>query len=406
MIDLSIQLAGRRFDNPLQCGSGQATNAGEKIKRIALEGAPGAIVTKSVSVDMGTHWGRGKKIPSLACWPWTGTQADMDKKAGGKVCVVSASRGEPLTCDEWLQTQLPVALQGGVPVIGNAGGASDMAQWVYLAKEFERAGCVMVELNFGTPHAHQWGHGAVLLFSGFAFDVVRMIKRTVKIPVIAKLPYLSESDCAKYGPEMQNAGADILKACMPVGGTAIDIESGRPPIGIPSRTGIAGGPSHKPLALMNVFALAQHVTIPIIGSGGVCNGRDAIEHIMAGATAVEICTWMMLKGPGLFRKVNQEIVEWMEGKGYSSLSEIRGMALAYAGKEQADPYFPIINEDLCSGCGQCETLCSWVVHTVPAAIRVDKARKKAAVDVTRCEGCGRCHIYCPKGAIHLQCESA
>jgi dihydroorotate dehydrogenase (NAD+) catalytic subunit len=70
---------------------------------------------------------------------------------------------------------------------------------------------------------------------------------------------------------------------MPAQGMAIDIETGIPPLGIGSRSGILPGPPHKPLALFNVFVLASKVKIPIIGSGGVCNGRDVIEYIMAGA---------------------------------------------------------------------------------------------------------------------------
>lgn len=402
MVDISIELAGIKFDNPLQCASGANTNSGEKIKKIALEGKPAAIVTKSITVDMGVEWGRGSKIPVLGAWPWTGRKAEMKGKTAGKVSVVSASRGEPFTCEDWFNREFPIAMEGNVPVIGSAGGAADMAQWVYLTREFEKAGCAMVEINFGTPHAHQWGHGAVLLFSGFAFDVMTAVKKAVNVPVIVKLPYLSEGDCVKYGKEMERRGADALKVCMPVGATSIDIETGKPPLGIGSRCGIAGGPPSKPLAVMNVFVLAQHVSIPIIGSGGVCNGRDAIEYIMAGATAVEICTWMIVKGPKLFPQINKEIIEWMEKKGYTSLDEIRGVALKYAGKDEYEPYIPIVNEDLCTGCAQCETLCTWVVHWLPPAITVDKSRKKAVVKPEKCEGCGRCYAYCPEGAIALK----
>ena len=402
MVDISVKLAGIKFDNPLQCGSGQATNLGEKIKKIAIEGRPGAIVTKTISIDMGLNWGRGAKIPVLQIWPWTGRQAEIGKKSNNKVCVVSCSRGEPLTCEEWFHREFPIAMEGKVAIIGSAGGAPDMAQWLYLTKEFEKVGCTMVELNFGTPHAHQWGHGAVILYSGFASEVVKAVKKNVNIPVIVKLPYLNEGDCVKYGKEMERVGADALKACMPPGATSIDIETGVPPLGIGTRCGISGGPSHKPLAIMNIYVLAQHVSIPIIGSGGVCNGRDAIEHMMAGATAVEICTWMMVKGPRLFQQINKEIIEWMGEKGYTSLDEIRGKALKYAGKEEYEPYVPLIDKDLCNGCGQCETLCTWVVHYPTPAITVDKSQKKAVVDLKRCEGCGRCYVYCPEGAITLK----
>lgn len=397
MADISVQIAGVRFENPLFAASGSATNCGEKIKRIALEGRPGGIVTKSVSIDVGQKWGRGSKQPTPLCWPWL-----HDKPKPGMVIV--CAKGETRTCEDWFEREMPVATEGGIPIIANISGSHNLSEWVYLAENFTKAGAVMVELNFATPHAGPWGHGAVLLFTGAGSEIVHAVKQATSLPIMVKLPYLSGADCLKYGKILKEAGVDALKACMPVGGMTIDIETGIPPMGIGAKSGIVGGPSHKPLAVYNTYVLSQSIGLPIVGGGGVCNAKDVIEFIMAGATGVEICTSMMLEGPELFLKLNQDLAKWMEKKGYSTIEEFRGISLKYYGKEEWSdhPYRAQVEIDKCNGCGQCETVCYWAVSKPEGAIHVDRERKKAVVDPSKCEGCGYCFSHCPTRAITLK----
>jgi dihydroorotate dehydrogenase/ferredoxin len=285
-------------------------------------------------------------------------------------------------------------------------GSDNLAEWAYLAPNFEQSGAVMLELNFGTPHAGPWGHGAVLLFSGHGPEIIKQVKKSVNIPVMVKLPYMSSGpELAKYGKLLEDAGADAFKVCMPAQGMVIDIETGIPPMGIGSRSGILPGPPHKPLAIYNVFVLANAVKIPIIGSGGVCDGKDVIEYMMAGASGVEICTWMMIKGPKLFHQINKEIVEWMESKGHRKIEDFKGVSLKYAGFEEYhdDPYSAMVDPEKCIGCGQCETICTWLCQpTLPAAIQVDRESKKAIVNLEKCIGCGYCFSHCPTNAIKLK----
>ena len=397
MVDISISLGGVKFDNPLFAASGSATNCGEKIRKIAMEGAPGGIFTKSVSVDTGQKWGRGDKQPTPLCWPWiTGP--------GRLGMTVITAKGEPYTCDDWFESEMAIGKEGGVPIIPSVSGSHNLAEWVYLFSNFEKTGAAMLELNFGTPHAGPWGHGAVHLYSGFGIEVLKLAKKTVGIPVMVKLPYMNGADCVKYGKQIEEAGADALKVCMPLQGMVIDIETGIPPLGLASRSGILPGPPAKPLALYNVFVLANTVKIPILGSGGVCHGRDVIEYIMAGASGVEICTWMMIKGPDLFHKINREITEWMKEKGYQRIDEFKGISLKYAGVEEYHdhPYSAVVDSEKCTGCGQCETICTWVVPKLPAAVQVDRESKKAIVDLKTCQGCGYCFSHCPAKAISLK----
>ena len=398
MADLSIQIAGAKFDSPVFAASGSATNCGEKIRRIALEGKPGGIVTKSVSVDVGTKWGRGSKQPTPLCWPWS-----HEKKYLGMVVV--CAKGEILTCEDWFETEMPKAKEGDVPIVASVSGGPSIVEWPYLAENFERLGASMIELNFGTPHARAWGHGAVLLFSGVAAEIVRTLKKTVKVPLMAKLPYLSAADCVKYGGMLKEAGIDAFKVCMPLGAMTIDINTGIPPMGVSTKSGILAGPPHKPLAIYNTYILSQEIGLPIIGSGGVCNYKDVIEYIMAGATGVEICSWMMIKGPKLFRDITARLRNWMDENGYSAITDFQGISHKYSGLEEwsENPYIAKVDIDKCNGCGQCETVCYWAKGRSPeSAISVDRETKKAVVDADKCEGCGYCYSHCLQGAISLQ----
>jgi dihydroorotate dehydrogenase subfamily 1 len=397
MADVFIEIAGVRFENPLFAASGSATNCGEKIKQIAKEGNPGGIVTKSVSVDVGQKWGRGSKQPTPLCWPWL-----HDKPQPGMVIV--CAKGEIHTCEDWFEREMPIAKEGKVPIIASISGSHNLMEWVYLAENFTKAGAAMIELNFGTPHASQWGHGAVLLFTGVGEEIVRVVKQASGLPVMVKLPYLSGADCVKYGKMLKEVGVDGLKVCMPVAGMTIDVETGIPPMGLGSRSGIVAGPSHKPLAVYNTYVLSQATGLPIVGSGGACNAKDVIEFIMAGASGVEICTWMMLKGPELFLKINREITQWMGRKGYSKIDEFRGISLKYSGREEWSdhPYTAQVDTERCNGCGQCETVCYWAVGKAEAAVRVSPKTKKAVVDPSKCEGCGYCFSHCPRRAIGLK----
>jgi dihydroorotate dehydrogenase subfamily 1 len=399
MVDISINVAGVKFDNPLFAASGQATNFGEKIKKLALEGKPGGVFTKSVSVDTGQKWGRGAKQPTPLCWPW------MTGKGRLGMNVICA-KGEPYTCDDWFETEMAIGLKGGVPIIPSVSGSSNLAEWAYLAPNFEQAGAVMLELNFGTPHAGPWEHGAVHLYSGRGLDILKHVRKLVNIPLIIKLPYMSNGpELVKCAKQLVDAGADAFKVCMPAQGMTIDIKTGIPPMGLASRSGILPGPPHKPLAIYNVFTLAEAIKIPIIGSGGVCDGKDVIEYMMAGASGVEICTWMMIKGPKLFHQINKEIKEWMQAKGHRTIEDFRGVSLKYAGIEEYhdNPYSAVVDEEKCTGCGQCETICTWLCQpTLPAAIQVDKKSKTAVVNLEKCIGCGYCFSHCPTSAITLK----
>jgi dihydroorotate dehydrogenase (NAD+) catalytic subunit len=123
------------------------------------------------------------------------------------------------------------------------------------------------------------------------------------------------------------AGADALTAINTVGpGMVIDLESGQPILA--NRVGGVSGPAIRPIAVRCVYELARAVDVPIIGTGGVCSGRDALEMIAAGATLVGVGSAVYGRGPEVFAQVRDAMIDWLVEHRVSSLHEWRGCAHA------------------------------------------------------------------------------
>ena len=108
-------------------------------------------------------------------------------------------------------------------------------------------------------------------------------------------------------------------------GMVIDADAGRPVLA--NKMGGVSGPALKPIALRCVAEIARAVKVPIIGTGGITTGRDAAEMIMAGAWAVGIGSAAWYRGPEVFTAIVSELAEWMQAAGYSSMEEMRGIAI-------------------------------------------------------------------------------
>jgi dihydroorotate dehydrogenase (NAD+) catalytic subunit len=104
----------------------------------------------------------------------------------------------------------------------------------------------------------------------------------------------------------------------------IDLDTARPILA--NKTGGYSGKAIKPIGVRCVYDIAQHITIPVIGVGGITTGEDVIEYIMAGACAVQIGSAVYYRGPEVFHLICDEIKQWMTVHGYKTLTELRGVA--------------------------------------------------------------------------------
>jgi NAD-dependent dihydropyrimidine dehydrogenase PreA subunit len=227
---------------------------------------------------------------------------------------------------------------------------------------------------------------------------VRLIKRSVNLPVVVKLSGTFAHIVRQWALGVQEAGADGI-ACSDSLGPAlsIDVRTGQPRLGGPRGVGGLTGPAVMPITLRMVLDIAQTVDLPIIGVGGVGSARDALEYLMAGATLVGVCTAGHMNGPARYAKIIAELPELLSDLGYDSLQEVRGLTLRRIRerreKGQAAVTVPVpavVDPEACNGCGRCREVCAY------GAVRVDG---KARVQPEACIGCGLCVSVCPVVAI-------
>jgi len=138
-----------------------------------------------------------------------------------------------------------------------------------------------------------------------------------------------------------------------------------------------------------IHDVASAVEVPVIGCGGVSRGADVIEMLMAGASAVQVCTAAILRGPSVFGKIAAETATWLERHGYARPSEVVGLALGRDATRTSG--VPLLDLALCNGCGLCELSCP------EGAIRVVDG--KAVIDEEHCSLCGLCISRCRPGAL-------
>jgi dihydroorotate dehydrogenase (NAD+) catalytic subunit len=155
-----------------------------------------------------------------------------------------------------------------------------------------------------------------------ASSVVKAVRARYHKTLIVKLSP-NVTDITEIARSVEAEGADSVSLINTLMGTAIDIEKRRRVLSI--GTGGLSGPAVKPVALRMVWQVARAVKIPVIGLGGICTATDAIEFMMAGATAVEIGTANFLD-PAVTLKVREGINEWLDRHGVASVEEIIGCA--------------------------------------------------------------------------------
>jgi ferredoxin len=175
---------------------------------------------------------------------------------------------------------------------------------------------------------------------------------------------------------------------------SIDLETGLPLMGSKDGFGWLSGAAIKPLALRCVYQAARVVKIPIFGVGGITNGRDVAEMFMAGASAVQVCTEAILRGPGIYAKIAKELDAFLDAHGYKSVEEIRGLTIRRM-KERGAPkagHSPAVNMERCSLCGQCQISCPYGAISQEEALLIDEEK---------CFNCGLCVSRCKRGALSM-----
>ncbi|MCS4542017.1 MAG: dihydroorotate dehydrogenase [Euryarchaeota archaeon] len=298
-MELSIELAGLKLKNPTLLAAGVFGVTGASLKRVAQAGA-GAVITKSISLK-----------PNPGC-----PNPTIVEVLGGFLNAMGLPNPG---CYEFSQ-EIKVAKEGKVPVIANIYGSTP-DEFAQVGEVMEGAGADGLELNVSCPHSGgliEIGQNPEL-----TAEVVRTVKKKVRIPVMVKLSS-NVSNIIEIAKSAERAGADIISAINSLGpGMVIDIETASPILA--NKVGGFSGPCIKPVALRCIYEISKNVKIPVVGVGGITSGNDAIEFFMAGAKAIQIGTGIYYHKIEIFKKITDEISDFMDKKGYKSLNEIIGL---------------------------------------------------------------------------------
>lgn len=182
-----------------------------------------------------------------------------------------------------------------------------------------------IELNVSCPHVKKMGL-EVGQDIALLREIVKSVKSIVGCAVFTKLSP-NTSNIEKLASVVEAAGGDAIVAVNTLRAMAINIETGRPILG--NRIGGLSGPALKPVALRCVYEIAQTVSIPVIGCGGIMNWQDAVEYFYAGAHAVQIGTAIAYKEVTVFHDITKGIRKFLDLNGYRSVKEIVGLSHKY-----------------------------------------------------------------------------
>ncbi|MFH1391408.1 MAG: dihydroorotate dehydrogenase [Candidatus Diapherotrites archaeon] len=301
---LKTKFCNLNLNNPTRLASGiMGVNAGQLI-RVAKEGA-GAVTTKSI----GPKERKGHKNPAVIEW-----------EHGLLNAVGLPTPGYKNTEEEF--EELKALKKSGVPLIASIYG-SKVSEFLEVAEYVASKKPEAIELDISCPNT-EWGGTQFACDPEISHKIISSVKNVVgKIPVIAKLTPAATSPIA-VGVACEEAGADAICAANTMPGMIINIDARKPILAF--KKGGMSGPALKPINLKIVYELYGKVKVPIIGEGGITNGRDALEYVMAGATLCGIGSAVYKHGSGVFKKTTGEIEKWLKENSYSKLSQVRGIA--------------------------------------------------------------------------------
>jgi len=300
-MDLTVSIGGAILRNPIIAASG-CYNRGAEYGRIVDVAAYGAVTLKSIT-----------RSPRLG--------NDMPRVLATPAGLLNAIGLQGPGIDHFIANEAPKL--GSVPtaVIASVAGFS-VDEFADVAARMDGLpGIVAIELDVSCPNVDDEGECFAANPMSTA-AVVAAVKARVRLPVIAKLTP-NVTDIKPIARAAESAGADALSLINSVRGMAIDVDHARP--WLANRSGGLTGPAIRPVGVYAVWEAASAVSIPIIGMGGIETGRDALEFMMAGATAVSIGT-ANFRDPLVPIKVAEAILAESQRRGFASVRSLVGLA--------------------------------------------------------------------------------
>lgn len=401
-VDLEVEIAGIKLKNPLMNAACPISRDANMMKAL-IDAGVGGVVAKTISVQ-----------PAIVPRPSMGV-VDRGVMVGYMLRSLEQGRvvAEPkpnlgsyrafyalLNAELWSDVPAEHYLEREYPIVKKYAREHGVAFFISI-------GYKPYELRLLGPKCQKAGADAIEFSTHYigrdwtpVVEAAKALREVVDIPIFAKLSPFTPN-IPELVKELEKVGVNGIVATNTIGPALhIDIETGKPIVGGPWGYGWMSGPALKPLALAVVAEAAKNTKLPVIGVGGITRGTDVIEYFMAGASAVQICTAALIEGLGVFKRILGEVETWLRNHGYSSIEDVKGMALKYLSPEPLRTYAlpPVVDEKKCIGCGLCQQVCNYdAVHVVE-----EEGKRVARVDIDKCYGCGLCTSVCPTRAIHFE----
>lgn len=298
-MNTKINLAGVELKNPVMTASGTFGSGMEYSEFVDLNKL-GAVVTKGVA-----------NVP----WPGNPTPRIAETYGGMINAIGLQNPGIGVFCER----DIPFLKKYDTKIIVNVCGKSER-DYVEVVERLAGEPVDMLEINISCPNVKEGG----IAFGQNAANIehiTKAIKKVAKQPVIMKLSP-NVTDITEMARAAEAGGADVLSLINTITGMKIDIN--RQTFAVANKTGGLSGPAVKPVAVRMVYQVANAVKIPIIGMGGIATAEDALEFILAGATAVSIGT-ANFHNPRTTLEVIEGIEKYMVNKGVSDINDLIGI---------------------------------------------------------------------------------
>lgn len=303
MANLKVHIAGVEFQNPLIAASG-TFGFGHEYQEFYPLSTLGGISCKGITLAERP----GNPPPRIAETP------------GGMLNSVGLQNPG---VDHFIESDLPRLKEQGTVVIANIAGNTP-EDYCLMAEKLSDTAVDMIELNISCPNVKQGGVQFGTSCEGVA-GITAAVRKYCKKPLMVKLSP-NVSDIGEIAAAAESAGADALSMINTLTGMRIDIRTRRPILH--NNTGGLSGPAVLPVAVRMVWQAAQRVKIPIVGMGGISSWQDAVEMLLAGASALQIGT-VLFSDPYALVKILDGLNQYLDGQGIENASDLTGGVKAW-----------------------------------------------------------------------------
>lgn len=298
-MNMSVDIAGVTFQNPVTVASGTFGSGAEYSEFVDLNRL-GAVTTKGVA-----------NVP----WPGNPTPRIAETYGGMMNAVGLQNPGIDVFC----KRDIPYLKQFSTGIIVNVCGKSEK-DYVEVVERLGEEDVDLLEINVSCPNVKEGG----IAFGqnpDALFEITKAVKKAAKQPIVMKLSP-NVTDITEMAKAAEAGGADALSLINTLTGMKIDIH--RQTFAIANKTGGLSGPAIKPVAVRMVYQVANAVSLPIIGMGGIASAEDAIEFLLAGATMVSVGT-ANFHDPTVTLKIIDGIKAYMQQHGVEDVRELIGL---------------------------------------------------------------------------------